>query len=141
MAFWVWVDDSIALPELLVGAAVAVMAALFVELVQHQAASHVRIRFEWLSRALTIPLEVVRDLCTVFSALSRKLVAREDPASGLEEVPVRVGGGSAVTVTRRSLLVMGTSVAPNTFALGIDEERGVMIVHRLVARGRRGEDE
>ena len=36
-------------------------------------------------------------------------------------------------MTRRTLLVGGTSVAPNTFVLGIDPERDVMVVHRLVA--------
>jgi hypothetical protein len=29
--------------------------------------------------------------------------------------------------------VGGTSLAPNTFVLGIDRERDVMVVHRLVA--------
>jgi hypothetical protein len=31
------------------------------------------------------------------------------------------------------LLVGGRSVAPNTFVLGIDRERSVMVVHQLVA--------
>jgi hypothetical protein len=35
-------------------------------------------------------------------------------------------------MTRRVLLIGGTSIAPNTFALGIDSERDVMVVHRLV---------
>jgi multisubunit Na+/H+ antiporter MnhE subunit len=138
MAFWVWIDDSIAVPELLVGAGVAVIAAFFTELVQHQSAAHARVRFEWLARALPIALQVPKDLAVVFAALWRRLIAGEEPPSALEEVPVRVGGESASTVTRRTLLVMGTSVAPNTFALGVDKERGVMIVHRLVSSRARG---
>jgi hypothetical protein len=31
------------------------------------------------------------------------------------------------------LLIGGRSVAPNTFVLGIDRERDVMVVHQLVA--------
>ena len=34
--------------------------------------------------------------------------------------------------TRRALLVAGKSVAPNTFVLGLDAERDVMVVHQLV---------
>lgn len=133
MAFWVWIDDSIALAELLVGAGVAVLGALVAEVVQYQAASHIRIRFEWLALALPIPLQVLRDLEVVFAALFRQMFGGQAPPSALEEVTLRVGGESASTVTRRVLLVMGTSVAPNTFALGVDKERGVMIVHRLVS--------
>ncbi|MGH9098688.1 MAG: Na+/H+ antiporter subunit E [Acidimicrobiales bacterium] len=138
MALWVWIDDSIALPELLVGAAAAAASALLAELVQYQAAAHMRVRFEWLARALPIPLYVARDLGLVFWALYRKVLAGEDPPSALQEIAVRSGGERASTVTRRVLLVMGTSVAPNTFALGIDEERDVMIVHKLVRPGSRG---
>lgn len=133
MSLWIWVDDSIALPELLVGAGAAVLSALLVELVQHQAASHIRIRIEWLPHAFSIPLQVVRDLGVVFVALSRQLFLGEEPPSALEETPVRVGGESAATVTRRVLLVMGNAVAPNSFALGVDKERGTMILHRLVS--------
>lgn len=139
MSFWVWVDDSIALPELLVGAGAAVLSALLVELVQNQAASHIRIRFEWLARAFSIPLQVVRDLGVVFAALSRQVFTGQEPPSALEEEPVRVGGESSTTVTRRVLLIMGMSVAPNSFALGIDKDRGTVIVHRLVSSQKVGD--
>jgi hypothetical protein len=48
--------------------------------------------------------------------------------------PVRYGGQSPQDVTRRVLLVGGRSVAPNTFVLGLDRNREVMIVHQLVTR-------
>lgn len=132
MAFWVWIDDTLARAELLVGAGVAVMGALFAETVQHQAGTYLKVRFEWLAHALPIPVQVGRDLRLVFHALWRRVVAGEVPSSTFEEVAVRVGGQTSEAVTRRALLVAGTSIAPNTFALGIDDERGVMIVHRLV---------
>ena len=61
------------------------------------------------------------------------LVHGEEPHSAFEELPARFGDDSPEGVTRRTLLVGGASVAPNTFALGIDSEREVMVVHRLVA--------
>ena len=35
------------------------------------------------------------------------------------------------------LLVGASSLAPNTFVLGLDEDRDVMVVHRLVMDQRR----
>jgi hypothetical protein len=34
------------------------------------------------------------------------------------------------------LLIGGRSVAPNSFALGMDEDRDVMVVHELVVTGK-----
>jgi len=133
MALWVWVDDSIALPELLVGAVAAAGGALFAQLVRDQAGSRIRVRAGWLLSARSLPLQVLRDMRVVFGALARMLLWGEEPQSALEEVPVRSGGMGAATTTRRVLMVMGASLAPNTLALGIDGDRGVMIVHRLVS--------
>lgn len=133
MALWVWIDDSIAQAELLVGAAVALVAALLVELAQHQAATRLRIRFAWLAHGLRLPWMVLRDSGVVLGALWRLLVAGEQPTGVIRESPVRVGDDSPEAATRRVLLVAGTSVAPNSFALGIDRDRSVLLVHHLVA--------
>ena len=47
-------------------------------------------------------------------------------------MPVRAAGDSDKDRTRRVLLIWQRSVAPNSFALGLDQERNVMIVHHLV---------
>src|SRR5262249_24210855 len=66
MSFWVILDDSIALDELLAGAGAAALAASLAELVSHQAATRFRMRVEWLVPALSLPGQVVRDTATVF---------------------------------------------------------------------------
>jgi multisubunit Na+/H+ antiporter MnhE subunit len=132
MAFWVWTDDSVALPELLVGAVAAALGALLAEVVQYQADTHVRIRAEWVAPAFRLPVEIVRDLGVVLRALWRRLLCGEEPRSGFVEVPVRPGGDAVDDVTRRALIMVGTSVAPNTLVLGIERDREVMIVHHLV---------
>jgi multisubunit Na+/H+ antiporter MnhE subunit len=132
MSLWVIADDSIALDELLAGAAAAALAASLAELVTCQAGTRFRMRVEWLVPALSLPGEVVRDTVIVFAALWRRLVHGEQPPSGFRELPVRFGDTSHEGVTRRVLLVGGRSVAPNTFAAGIDRERDVMVVHQLV---------
>jgi multisubunit Na+/H+ antiporter MnhE subunit len=133
MSFWVMLDDSISTDELLAGAGAAALAALLAEVVTYQAATRFRMRIEWLVPALSLPGQVVRDTVIVYQALWRRLAHGQQPPSALADLPVRYGDDSPEGVTRRVLLVWGTSVAPNTFALGVDSERDVMVVHRLVA--------
>ena len=133
MSLWVIVDDSIAVDELLAGAGAAALAAFLADLVTHQAATRFRMRAGWLVPALSLPGQVARDTVVVFAALWRRLVRGEQPPSGFREIPARFGGTSDEDAIRRVLLVGGRSVAPNTFVLGIDRERSVMVVHQLVA--------
>jgi len=134
MSFWVMLDDSISTDELLAGAGAAALAALFAELVTYQAGVRFRMRIQWLVPALRLPGQVVRDMVTVYAALWRRLVRGQQPPSAFLEIPVRFGDDSPEGLTRRTLLIGGASVAPNTFALGIDRETDVMVVHRLVAK-------
>jgi multisubunit Na+/H+ antiporter MnhE subunit len=134
MSLWVMLDDSISTDELLAGGGAAALAALLAELVCHQAGARFRMRIEWVVPALSLPGQVARDLVTVYAALWRRLVRGEQPPSAFLEIPARFGGSSPEGVTRRTLLIGGTSLAPNTFALGIDKDRDVMVVHRLVAK-------
>jgi len=132
MAAWVLLDDSIQTAELVVGAAVAAMGAFLAELVQFQARTRFRMRIEWVVPALSLPAEVVKDTAIVFGALWDQLVHHRPPASGFRVLPARFGGDTTEDVTRRALLVGGSSVAPNTFVLGLDPDRDVMYVHQLV---------
>lgn len=138
MAFWVWFDDTLLAAELIVGAAVAALGATLVGLAQAQADSHIRIRVEWLAPAVKLPLKVVRDTWLVLRVVAAKLLYGRDPASAFEEVRERWGDDTPEDATRRALAVWFASFAPGSFALGIDPERDVMLVHRLVADGDRG---
>jgi multisubunit Na+/H+ antiporter MnhE subunit len=132
MSFWVMLDDSTATDELLAGAGAAALGALLAELVAHQAGLTFRMRARWLVSALRLPGQVARDTVIVFTALWRRLAHGAEPASGFRELPTYHGGDSPEDASRRLLLVGGRSVAPNSFVLGIDAERDVMIIHQLV---------
>lgn len=136
MSFWVMIDDSVETDELLAGAGAAALAAVFAELVTYQAATRFRMRIGWLGPALRLPGQVVGDTVIVYRALWRRLAHGEQPPSAFLELPARFGDDTPEGVTRRTLLVGGTSLAPNTFVLGLDRERDVMVVHRLVAGSR-----
>jgi multisubunit Na+/H+ antiporter MnhE subunit len=132
MSLWVILDNSVASDELLAGAGAAALGACLAEVAGYQAATRFRMRIEWLVPARSLPSQVVRDTVIVFAALWRRLARGEEPASGFRELPVRYGSNTAEGKTRRALYVGGQSVAPNTLALGIDQDRDVMIVHQLV---------
>jgi multisubunit Na+/H+ antiporter MnhE subunit len=132
MSFWVILDDSIASDELLAGAGAAALAAFLAELVTYQAAARVRIRARWLARVLGLPGQVAGDTAIVFAALWRRLARGQEPPSGFRVLPVRYGDDSAEGKTRRALLIGGQSIAPNTFALGIDKATGTVVIHQLV---------
>ncbi|MBV9446509.1 MAG: hypothetical protein JO345_11535 [Streptosporangiaceae bacterium] len=135
MSFWVMLNDSTLPDELLAGAGAAILGALLAEQVSYQAATRFRMRFEWVARALSLPGKVVADTVTIFGALWRKLARGEDPPSRFAELPVEFGDDTPEGVTRRVLLIGGRSVAPNAFALGIDKDTNLMVVHELVAKG------
>jgi multisubunit Na+/H+ antiporter MnhE subunit len=132
MSFWVILDDSIATDELLAGAGAAALAAFVAELVTYQAAARVRIRARWLARLIRLPGQLAGDTAIVFAALWRLLAHGEEPPSGFRVLPVAYGDDTAEGRTRRALLVGGESIAPNTFALGIDKATGTMVIHQLV---------
>ncbi|HXT44023.1 MAG TPA: Na+/H+ antiporter subunit E [Pseudonocardiaceae bacterium] len=132
LAFWVVLDYSFSLAELLVGAGVAALSAFVVELVQYQAASEFRIRIKWVGHAFRLPRQVLRDTVTVLVVLWRRVISGQQPASGFVEMHNAWGDESALGTTRRALLVAAASVAPNTLALGIDPERDVLVAHQLV---------
>ncbi len=132
MSFWVMLDDSTATDELLAGAGAAALGAFLAELVAHQAGLTFRMRTRWLVAALGLPGQVARDTVIVFAALWRRLARGEEPASGFRQVPMAYGSDTPEGEARRTLLVGGRSLAPNSFVLGIDAGRDVMIIHQLV---------
>jgi hypothetical protein len=133
MSFWMIMNNSAALDEVLAGTGAAALAALFVQRVSARAG--VRFRARWLVPAARLPWDALRDTCIVFAALWRRVARGEQPASALREIPARYGGTDPESVTRRVLLVAGRSVAPNAFAVALEPGRDVLVVHELVPPG------
>ena len=136
MSFWVAIDDSLRADELIVGAAAAALAAAAEAGVARLAQVRYGFKAAWLPAAmggiLGLPGRVVRETLTVFAALAKALVRREQPSGGFREIPVRYGDDTPAGVTRRILLTGAQSVAPNAFVVDFDPERDVMLVHELV---------
>lgn len=135
MSFWMILNNSAALDEVLAGTGAAALAALFVQRVSARAGVRFRVRARWLVPAARLPWDVLRDTGIVFAALWRRVARGEQPASALREIPARYGGTDPESVTRRVLLVAGRSVAPNAFAVALEPGRDVLVVHELVPPG------
>jgi multisubunit Na+/H+ antiporter MnhE subunit len=138
MSFWVAIDDSLRADELIVGAVAAALAAAAAAGVARLAQVPYGFKAEWLPAAIAgilgLPGRVVQETLTVFAALVKALVRREQPSGGFREVPARYGEDTPAAVTRRILLTGAKSLAPNAFVVDFDAERDVMLVHELVQR-------
>jgi hypothetical protein len=69
-----------------------------------------------------------RDLVLLAGALVQR------PSGEVVETPFAATGDDPRDAGRRALAVAGRSAAPNTIVLAVDEERGVLVSHRLVHR-------
>lgn len=132
MAVWVIVDNSTGTDELLVGAGAAAVAAILIEIASHQAETRFGVRIRWLARAASLPGQVAGDTFIVFAALGRCLLTGARPRSGFITRPVNPGPDTPDGRLHRALIIGAESLAPNRFVLGIDADRGVMVVHKLV---------
>ena len=112
--------------EVVAGAIAAALSAGVALAVARAARSRYRLDLPTLTRAWRLPFDVLRDFAVVSLAL-----VRGRPAGSWETVdlPLRVGGPQGPA--RSALLAVLASIAPNTYVVDLDRERGVARVHNL----------
>ncbi|HEX6456401.1 MAG TPA: hypothetical protein VF009_07775 [Solirubrobacterales bacterium] len=137
-ALWMALVDTREPPQVYAGLAVAAIATLGSELVRRQGIARTRLRARWLLRLYRPLLSVPRDLARLGSALRvafpnlwfgkapRRVVGR------FRALPFEPGGGGPEDRGREALAELAGSFSPNTFVVGLDRERGVLLVHQLV---------
>lgn len=118
--------------EALAGLVLAVPAAVAMIAVREAGRLHYRPRWRWLGKLGRLPGKVVKDCAIVAAALWRALVRREKVEGVFRTIPFDPGGEDAESAARRALVVAGVCVAPNTFVVALEEERGLILVHQLV---------
>ena len=136
-ALYLVLIDITDLPELIVGAGAAVLAATGLELAREQGIVGESVRWRWLLRLHRPLLRVPRDIAVV-SAMALIALVRCRPAFGSFRT-VRFGGGEDEPrkTGRRALAEAAGSLAPNTFVVGIDGERQLILAHQLRPTGGR----
>jgi multisubunit Na+/H+ antiporter MnhE subunit len=125
-AIWLALVDNTHVPELVVGAGVSTLAATAALVVRQQRRVVLRPRLVWLARAWRPLARYAADLPKLVRALRtrgggrfyavRAVDATNDPRGAAQRVLLQAAG----------------SFTPNTYVLGTDYERGLMLVHQLV---------
>lgn len=129
---WLWLDDTVATPEIVTGAVCAALAATVAEFVLAKAAPPFGFRIGWLRHVWRLPLSVAIDLGRLLRVLVRTLLGRRTPGGRFRAY--RFDAGSANNpddVGRRALAKLAGSFSPNTVVVGIDAERDLILVHQL----------
>jgi hypothetical protein len=129
-AVWIALTQRLAPSEVVVGAPVAILAAVASHLVWSQNGA----TFAGTGRLLLTGWQVVPYAVTgtleILGVLARKLAGRPAP-SLLCSARFDVGGAGPRAQARRALAIAYTSMTPNFIVLGVDREHGLLWYHQL----------
>lgn len=135
-ALYLLLIDITDLPELIVGAGAATIAATGFELAREQrTVGGLRARLQWLAYAWRPLVNVPSDIATVSVLAFRQLIHPRAVNGAFRTVPFRCGGDERLETGRRALAESLGSFAPNTIIVGVDGEREVLLGHQLRRRG------
>lgn len=122
--------------ETLAGGVLAALAALAVTVTRRAGGLDFRPHMGWLRLTGRLPGRVLADCGIVALALWRALVLRRPVHGAFRTVPFDAGGDDPESAARRALVIAGASLAPNTYVVAIDAEKGEMLVHQLFPSAR-----
>lgn len=134
-AFYLLLIDTTQLPELIVGAGAAVLAASGLELAREQRIVGEGVRTRWLTRAYRPLAKVPTDIAVVSLLAIRQLVRRDAVCGEFRQASFRGRGDGSRDAGRRSLAEAFGSFAPNTIVIGVDTERELIVAHQLRPTG------
>jgi multisubunit Na+/H+ antiporter MnhE subunit len=132
-ALWLWYVDSLALPEVWFGLAVAALATALALVERHYSPVRFYLRVRWVRLLRSVPLGVLRDAGVLGIALWRRLARGERPRSAFRLVRLsEAGGDDPESVTWRAFVIASTSITPNTYVIGVNQEGKTALIHQLV---------
>lgn len=132
-ALWLSLVDTREPSQVYAGLVVAAIGALGSELVRRQGIAGTRVRARWLLRLYRPLLSVPRDLARLTVAALAALRPGARPAGGrFRALPFAPGHGGPDDRGREALAELAGSFSPNTIVVGLDRERGLLLVHQLV---------
>jgi multisubunit Na+/H+ antiporter MnhE subunit len=129
-ALYLLIDDSVLVPELVVGAFAAAVGATGATLVHRERVVLLRGELRWLGAAGSALARLVGDVWPLARALPRR-----GGTSTLVEVPFDATSDGPRDTARRAATEALGSLAPNTIVVRIDTERGKVVAHQLVPTG------
>jgi hypothetical protein len=135
-ALYLLLIDTTSLPELIVGAAAAAIAATGFELAREQrTAGGLSARLSWFATVYRPFLKVPSDVAAVTAVTFRQLIRPRQVNGTFRAVPFRCGPEHDIETGRRALAESLGSFAPNTIVVGVDVERELILGHQLRRTG------
>jgi multisubunit Na+/H+ antiporter MnhE subunit len=131
-AFWLLLVDTLKAPELAAGAFAAALGVVVSALTARGAGASPRPRLGWLRRVPAALVRLPLDTGVLAAALWRRVGRRRRVRGSFRAVRFRGGGRDGYSVARRAAAKWLDSLGPNSYVVGIDEERDVLLVHQLV---------
>jgi hypothetical protein len=134
-SFYLLLVDTPSSPELYALAAVAIACAVAFTVSHEEGFVEARIRPWWLLGTWRVLVKILPDIAILcreavaqlFQARATRGCFRAVPFSATETTPQDSG--------RRALTEWVGSMAPNTIVVGVDDERGLLLVHQLHRQG------
>lgn len=136
-ALYLVLIDITDLPELIVGAGAAVLAATGLELAREQGIVGESVRWRWLLRLHRPVLRIPRDIAVVSGMALLAVVSRRPAFGTFRAVRFGCDEDEPYETGRRALAEAAGSVAPNTFVVGVDGEHALILAHQLRPSGGR----
>ncbi|MFZ0387920.1 MAG: hypothetical protein WAL22_19820 [Solirubrobacteraceae bacterium] len=133
--FYFLAIDNTSLPELYVLAGVSVACGATVLLAREQGFVEALVLPWWLLRGWRLLYKIPQDVGTVCWEALVQLVAPQPVRGEFRARRFDVGEPSPTELGRRALVEALGSLAPNTIVIGIDDQRGLLLVHQLRRQG------
>jgi hypothetical protein len=135
-ALYLLLIDITDLPELIVGAGAAAIAATGFELAREQrTVGGLRARPRWIGHVGRLLVNVPADIATICVLAVRQLIRPRNVNGVFRTVPFRCGDDERLETGRRAFAQSLGSFAPNTIVIGVDSERELLLGHQLRRRG------
>lgn len=132
MVGWIALTTTFDPAELVAGAVAAAVAATAAELVRGAGMIGFRPRLRWFLRAPRVARRTLIDTGVVLEALWMHVTGRRRMSGAFRVIDFDPGGDDPTSAARRALMTAAISATPNTYVVGIDRDRHVMLVHQLV---------
>jgi multisubunit Na+/H+ antiporter MnhE subunit len=133
--FYLLLIDTVDLPELGAGAAVAALAAAAFELARERGVAEAEIAPRRLPVAWRVVARVPVQTALVSWEAVAQLFTHKRSRGVFRAVPFHAGDETPSGVGRRAIAETLGSLTPNTIVIGIDSERELLLVHQLRRQG------
>jgi hypothetical protein len=134
-SFYLLLVDTPSSPELYVLAAVAIASGVAFLISREEGFVEARVKPWWLLGAWRVALRIGPDIALLCREAVVQLFRPRAARGDFRAVPFGATGDTPQDTGRRALTEWVGSMAPNTIVVGVDDQRGLLLVHQLHRRG------